>query len=464
MSTPEASSLKIEFERGTLVVLDRLRGKRFEAFSWLKWDRRGKHYRCHAYRYRDLILHLFKGKFDYTDSTPKYNRLEISLHADFRPFDYQQEALDVWSRSKRGIAVLPTGTGKSFLAAMAVQAIQRSTLILAPTIDLILQWQKILEEWFRCPIGLLGGGSSEIEDITVSTYDSARNYADSLGNRFGLMIFDECHHLPSPAYSDMARAYIAPYRLGLSATINCEEERIRILSELIGRVVYQREIQHLSGSFLSPYTVETIEVELTEEERRLYEFHRSIYRDFRDRVPVRFGSANSWERFVFACYRTAEGREALKSFGIQKQIAIAARNKIDALVRILIEHQKERVLIFTNDNKTAYLISSLLLLPLITHETKAKERKTILGNFRNGVWPFIVNSRILNEGVDVPEANIAVVVSGTSTVREHVQRLGRILRKKEGKRAILYELVTVDTGEVFTSRRRREHGAYGNTR
>ena len=82
-------------------------------------------------------------------------------------------------------------------------------------------------------------------------------------------------------------------------------------------------------------------------------------------------------------------------------------------------------------------------------------------NFRTGRWPFLVNSRVLNEGVDVPEANIAVVFSGTATVREHVQRLGRILRKGRNKKAILYELITIDTGEVFTSRKRREHGAYG---
>ena len=429
------------------------------SFSWLHWDRRGKYFRCHAYRYRDLIRHLHKGKFDYTDFTPKYNRLKVSLHTDLQPYSFQRKAFDKWMYPKRGIAVLPTGTGKSFLAAMVIREIQRSTLVLAPTIDLILQWQKNLQEWFECPIGLLGGGSYEIEDITVSTYESARIYAESIGNRFGMLIFDECHHLPGPAYSDMARAYIAPYRLGLTATIDQDEERLQTLFDVIGQVVYNREIRQLSGPFLAPYSVETIEVELSGEERDLYEYHRNIYLEYRDRVPVQFGAADSWEKFVMMCYRTAEGRKALQSFRTQKQIAISARNKIAELTRILIRHRKERVLIFTNDNKTAYSISSLFLLPLITHETKVKERKAILENFKKGTWPFIVNSRVLNEGVDVPEANVAVVVSGTSTVREHVQRLGRILRKKEGKRAILYELVTADTGEVYASRRRRGHGA-----
>ena len=163
------------------------------------------------------------------------------------------------------------------------------------------------------------------------------------------------------------------------------------------------------------------------------------------------------------CYRSAEGRNAIRSFAIQKQISLSAEGKMKALAEILTRHNESRILIFTNDNKTAYYISCLFLLPLITHETKAKERKKILENFRNGSWPFLVNSRVLNEGVDVPEANVAVIISGTATVREHVQRLGRILRKQSGKTAILYEIVTADTGEVFTSRRRRGHIAYEGT-
>lgn len=384
------------------------------------------------------------------------------MQTEFEARDYQQEALACWKPSKRGMVVLPTGTGKSFLASLVIEHANRSTLVLAPTIDLILQWQKSLAELFQKPVGLLGGGSSEIEDITVATYDSARIHADWLGSRFCLIIYDECHHLPSPGYAEMARSYIAPYRLGLTATPNIEQERQQLLLDLVGPVLYSKQIQQLAGGFLAPYKVETIEIELNEEERETYEYHRGIYREYRESVTPAFGRGNSWERFVMACYRTPEGRNALRSFAIQKQIAVAAQGKLEALTQILTRHNRERIIIFTNDNKTAYLISNLFLLPLITHETKAKERKLILENFRNGTWPFLVNSRVLNEGVDVPEANIAVIISGTATVREHVQRLGRILRKQEGKTATLYELVTVDTGEVFTSRRRREHGAYSH--
>ncbi|MCP4750997.1 MAG: DEAD/DEAH box helicase [Proteobacteria bacterium] len=455
-------NVEIQYDRGTLQVFCNGNTDLPARFPWLRWDGRSRCHRCHAYRYHDLIRYLYLGKFGYSDSAPKYQTLELSLNTDFTPFDYQAEALFAWKKSKRGVAVLPTGTGKSFLAAMIARRTERSTLILAPTIDLILQWQRKLEEWFQCPIGLLGGGSSEIHDITVATYDSARIYAENLGNRFCLLVFDECHHLPSPGYAEMARAYIAPYRLGLTATPSIEPERQLMLDDLIGPILYSRQIQQLSGDFLSPYRVETIEVELTADERREYDCHRSIYLEYRDKVPNLFGRRNSWEKFVMYCYRSDEGRRAIRSFAVQKQISLSAEGKMDVMAQILVRHKDSRILIFTNDNKTAYYISSLFLLPLITHETKAKERKSILENFRSGHWPYLVNSRVLNEGVDVPEANVAVIVSGTATVREHVQRLGRILRKQEGKTAILYEIITADTGEIYTSRRRRVHGAYEN--
>jgi superfamily II DNA or RNA helicase len=88
------------------------------------------------------------------------------------------------------------------------------------------------------------------------------------------------------------------------------------------------------------------------------------------------------------------------------------------------------------------------------------ERTEILKGFAEGRYGAVVTSRVLNEGVDVPEANVAIVLSGSGSVREHVQRLGRILRKARDKRAVLYELVTADTGETYTSERRREHSAY----
>lgn len=177
--------VEISFQQGTLEVVCKNEVLP-NVFPWLRWDQRSQSHRCHAYRYRDLIRYLFKNKIRYSDSTPKYKELSLLFKSQLTPFDYQAEALNAWCRSKRGITVLPTGAGKSYLAALVTQTIQRSTLVIAPTIDLILQWQQNLSEWFDCPVGLLGGGSFDIQEVTVATYDSARIHAENIGNRFGL--------------------------------------------------------------------------------------------------------------------------------------------------------------------------------------------------------------------------------------------------------------------------------------
>ena len=97
---------------------------------------------------------------------------------------------------------------------------------------------------------------------------------------------------------------------------------------------------------------------------------------------------------------------------------------------------------------------------MITHKTKAAERKEFLDRFRDGTYTVIVTSKVLNEGVDVPEASVGIVVSGSGSTREHVQRLGRILRSAKGKQAELFELVSQGTGEYYTSERRRSNRAY----
>src|SRR6202007_10001 len=111
------------------------------------------------------------------------------------------------------------------------------------------------------------------------------------------------------------------------------------------------------------------------------------------------------------------------------------------LQRLLERHRHDRILIFTHDNATVYKIARRFLVPAITHQTKAKERRKILERFHAGEYTILVTSQVLNEGVDVPAARVGVILSGSGSVREHVQRLGRLLRKFEGKQAVLYEVV-----------------------
>ena len=167
-----------------------------------------------------------------------------------------------------------------------------------------------------------------------------------------------------------------------------------------------------------------------------------------------------WQKFIFEASRTPEGWAALRAYHEQKRIERTASGKFTALEDLLRRHAGERTLIFTADNATVYQIARRFLVPAITHQTKAKERRAILQAFHAGEYSVLVTSQVLNEGVDVPAAGVGIVLCGTGSVREHVQRLGRLLRKYEGKQALLYEVVSRGTAEEYTSDKRRQHHAY----
>ena len=150
----------------------------------------------------------------------------------------------------------------------------------------------------------------------------------------------------------------------------------------------------------------------------------------------------------------------MRAYRRQRELAFAATAKLTYLEHLLHVHRADSVIVFTQDNATAYRVASRFLIPVITHQTKVTERSEILRGLTDGTYGAIVTSKVLNEGVDVQNANVAIVLSGSGSVREHVQRLGRVLRKREGKHAVLYELVTDETAERSTSDRRRAHDAY----
>ncbi len=336
----------------------------------------------------------------------------------------------------------------------------RSTLVVVPTIDLMQQWHGVLSSQFDMDVGLIGGGYFEPQDVTVSTYDSAYLHMERLGNRFGLVIFDECHHLPGPSYIVTADLALAPFRLGLTATLEREDGGENLLDQALGEVVYRQEIKSLSGEYLSDYETVKVSVRMTDEEREQYTESRGIYRAFLQKNRISMGSPNGWSRFVMISSRSKDGRRAFMAYREQKMIAQGSSAKMRALERLLQQHRRDRVLVFTSDNETVYHLSRRFLIPAITHQTKVKERHSLLSSFNNGDYPFLATSKVLNEGVDVPAANVAIVLSGSGSVREHVQRLGRILRRAEGKQAVLYEVVTESTGEEYVSNRRRQHSAY----
>ncbi len=412
-------------------------------------------HRVPALRYRDILEQLRKSGTPYEDEAMKAPTCP-RLGSEIQLRNYQKKALKAWEEAgKRGIIVLPTGAGKTVIALKAMEELSVSALVVVPTLVLVDQWRREIEGAFGVEAGVLGGGSERIRAITVSTYDSASLRADSLGNRFELIVFDEVHHLPAQSYRRIGLHYLAPYRLGLTATLSGDEEARLALGELVGETVYELGVDDLAGVHLSDYTVITVPVPLTPEEKADYEKQFGIYRDFLRRRDIRIRSAEDYTRFVMRSGRDPEARRAMLARNRAMDLALNSTSKVHHLMNLLKRNPEDKTLIFTRHNSLVYRISREMLIPAITHQTPKEEREQILRGFRAGRYRRIVTSQVLDEGVDVPDASMAVILSGTGSSREFIQRLGRVLRKREGKEAKLVELVSQDTAETRLSKRRK---------
>jgi superfamily II DNA or RNA helicase len=370
--------------------------------------------------------------------------------------DYQSDALDSWMQAgKRGTVVLPTGAGKTFVAVGAIGKLQVPALIIAPTLDLVEQWRRTLAIEFDIEIGAYGGGDNVLKPLTVSTYDSAYLRAGQLGNRFGLVVFDEVHHLPATGYRQIAEMFLSPARLGLTATYEREDGLHSELKRLIGGKVYEMTVQDLAEEHLSGYEVTYRFVDLEPDEAEEYSKRYATFTDFVARRNITLRTPHDFAQFIRRSSWDPEARKALLARNRALDIALNSRAKMEALKKLLLEHPTEQTIIFTQHNKLVHRIARTFLIPAITHTTLKDERRQILDSFHDGVYRVIVTSKVLDEGVDVPDASQAIILSGTGSSREFIQRLGRVLRKRAGKRARLTEIVTRDTTETRMSHRRK---------
>ncbi|MEM2123690.1 MAG: DEAD/DEAH box helicase, partial [Candidatus Bathyarchaeia archaeon] len=275
------------------------------------------------------------------------------------------------------------------------------------------------------------------------------------GNKFMFIVFDEVHHLPAPSYSQIGEMYVAPYRMGLTATPEREDGMHSELPRLVGDIVYRIEVDALAGRHLAPYEHEKAFVDLTPEERRLYDEYLEIFRDYLSRKGLTIRSIEDFQKFIMRSGGDKEAREALLARNRAVKIALNSEAKITLLESLLEKYRREKILIFTLHNQLVYRISRRFLIPAVTYQTAKEERREILDKFRRGDYRVIATSQVLDEGIDVPDASIGIIISGTGSMREYIQRLGRLLRKVRGKEARLIEIVAKDTVETRMSLRRR---------
>jgi superfamily II DNA or RNA helicase len=446
--------LGLEFDRGTFLIT----GDDAASMPFSRVDPRTGGVRVAAYRFGDLAAYL-EGRSFAGDVRSAWGARPRPLDdLELRP--YQTEALAAWESFGRcGVVALPTGAGKTRLAIAAIRATGLPSIVLCPTRVLLAAWADELAKRMREPIGTVGDGQRRIERITVMTFESAYRHLQDVGDRFGLLVVDEAHHFAGGIRCEALEACAATARLGLTATApRPDSDGAMRLADVIGSVVYEVSMRELVGRHLAELSIVRVPVRLTDTEREKYDRLVEPLR-FMRRQWFRAHRTASYAAFVQAMGATPEGRRAMREHARALDIAYFPRDKRAIVRALLARHRADRTIVFTARTEDAYRVAEDSLVPVITAEVKARERTRILEKFRAGSVRAIATARVLNEGVDVPDARVAIVVAGTLGAREHVQRIGRVLRPSPGKRAIAYELVTLETVDEKSAERRSEHAS-----
>lgn len=361
---------------------------------------------------------------------------ELKGSDSFQLRDYQGKAAEAFHMGGTdvggcGVVVLPCGAGKTVVGIAAMDLLQTNTLVLTTNTVAVRQWvREILDKTTLTEeqVGEYTGEQKNIRPVTVATYQiltHRRGKMDSFTHLdlfdrggFGLIIYDEVHLLPAPVFRATAGIQ-ARRRLGLTATLVREDGRQDEVFSLIGPKRYELPWKHLEGMG-----------------------YLAVARCYEVRVPL---GEERLQRYTSATARN--------------QIRIAADNeqKSDVVGQLLQQHQNDRVLIIGQYLEQLKQLSTLFQLPLITGQTNNVERDRLYAAFRNGEVPHLIVSKVGNFAVDLPDANVAIQVSGTFGSRqEEAQRLGRVLRPKaDGGTATFYTLVSSDTREQEFAKKRQ---------
>ena len=461
-----SSTVELIFADGTLLLTGVPTEQLRDWFPQVLWaiDSRVGAMRCDAIEYPHIADGLRQRRIAFNDSLdqPREVRWKAELTCELRP--EQTDAVDAWMNGgQRGCVVMPTGTGKTEVALRIMQLTNVATLVVAPVRDLMYQWHRRILKSLNYDAGIIGDSVFRVSPVSVTTYDSACIHMPKLGDQFGLIVFDECHHLPGQIRRDAARMCAARARLGLTATPERADGRHADLKQLIGPTVYELAISEVRGKSLADYDIVRIPVHLSDNEQRRYdllaeEVSTYMYRQRQENALF------SWEDLCSSSGASTEARRAMKAFYAKKAIEDRAEEKLRTLEDLFRLHARERCIVFAGSNAMARDVSLRFLIPCLLSHCGKKERLDILEGFAAGDYLAIVANQVLDEGVDVPAAKVAIVIGGMSSSRQARQRLGRILRRSGDRLAILYEVVCAGTNDEKRSRMRRKHDSFRGTR
>ena len=356
---------------------------------------------------------------------------EIALkQTDWKIRPYQELAAEGFWHGGSGVVVLPCGAGKTIVGAAAMAHAKATTLILVTNTVAARQWREELLKRTTLnedEIGEYSGAKKEIRPVTIATYQVMTKKKDGVyahldlfdTHDWGLIIYDEVHLLPAPIFRFTADIQ-SRRRLGLTATLVREDGMEGEVFSLIGPKRFDvpwKEIE--SQGYIAPAQCVEVRVNLSETERLSY------------------ATAEPEERYRF-CATTR-----------------TKRNVVESLVA---HHAGEQILVIGQYIDKLDELSEVLGVPLIKGETPVKEREVLFNKFRSGEISCLVVSKVANFSIDLPDATIAIQVSGAFGSRqEEAQRLGRILRpKSDGRSATFYSVVSRDTiDQDFAQNRQR---------
>lgn len=445
-------------EDGWLRIRSRLRLKEHlkELGFWLPYDAVKREYKAPPFKYRAIIEHLRSKGFYVEDKLGLLDNADLPRKVVFqgqlRP--YQEEALEAWKNAgMSGIIALPTGAGKTVIADAAIADLGKRTLVVVITREHVKQWVESIRRFTDAGplVGAYYGEEKRLAPITVTTYQTAFRKTDLFADKFAFLVFDEVHHLPADKFRLIATRMPAPYRLGLSATIEREDGRHEELFPLLGGIVYKTSPGELTRmGYLAPYIVRRVKVDLLPEEKRKYETLRRQYNMLARGLP-----------FNQLVEKARKGDpEAIQAVRINTEMRKLVQNseaKLKAVEKIVRDElaRGSKIIVFTQLRSQAEEIARRVGGLLLHGGLDKKTRKAVLERFRNAKSGVLVVTTVGDEGLDIPDANVGIIASGTGNPRQFIQRLGRLLRPKEGKEARLYEIIVAGTSEEYQSRKRR---------
>lgn len=353
------------------------------------------------------------------------------------PRDWQSTALQTWKAHRRGIVQVVTGGGKTVFAQLCLldffqEEESGQALIIVPTVSLLDQWCLALQDELNVrpdQIGLLSGQERATgeEPIIVAVINTARRFtANFAKDRRVFLIVDECHRAGSPSNAKALEGSFAA-TLGLSATPEREYDDgfTHIIAPKLGPVIYQYTYREAAqDGVISPFSLTNVHVSmLADEEDEYRRLSASIARCMQHGQPRR-------------------GQEERLKRLLQLRAAVSgnATMRIPVAIRLVEQHRGERAVIFHERIDAANTILASLQKrghrATIYHaQVGPAVRRDNLRLFRKGLFDVLVCCRALDEGINVPEASVAVIASSTASQRQRIQRLGRILRRAAGKSA-----------------------------